>query len=105
MPTAKATAVPAGRRRSKSFYGKENSVPTPDKPGGIERKPTSVDLQNIILRLTLKENIQKEIDKLKEAGQYTVLSQPEGLDLFEEQTSECLKQNKDEIKKFKYVTY
>jgi len=100
-PTAAAKAAVVGRRRSKSFYGKENSVP--EKPGAIERKPTSVDLQNIILRLTLKENIQKEIDKFKEAGQYQSITQPEGVDIFEEHASECLKKNKDDIKKFRSV--
>jgi hypothetical protein len=106
LPTGPAAgdsdARATGRRRSKSFYGKENSVPTPQKAGGIERKNTAVDLQSIILRATLKENISKEIDVLKLNGTYQELDEPGDLDTFEQQATEVLKKKAEEIKLMRF---
>jgi len=89
-----------GRRRSKSFYGKEG--PQLEKPG-IERKSTAVDLNKIVLQATLKENIQKEIEKLKAQGEFEVPTSIDFLAVFEEHATTVLTQPKDEVKKYKYV--
>jgi hypothetical protein len=104
-PVAATTtnARATGRSRSKSFYGKENSVPTPQKPGGIERKNTALDLQSIVLRATLKENISNEIAAMKENGTYEYLEDPGDLSTFEQQAVEVLEKKADEIKQMRFA--
>jgi len=90
------------RGRSKSFYSKSNPVKnntsaTPRAQRHSKNDSGIIDVSNLIFKLTIKENISKELST------YGELSLPEELDLhnageFETKASACISKPKDEIK-------
>lgn len=105
-----AAKRPTGRRRSRSFYGKENTddppavVTLPPRAAPV-RKNTGVNLESIILQLTLKESISKEIERLKELGQYEDVSTLIDVEAFDEEATQTLAKysSPPEVKQFKFV--
>lgn len=107
-----AAKRPTGRRRSRSFYGKENAddppavVTLPPRAAPV-RKNTGVNLESIILQLTLKESISKEIERLKELGEYEDVSTLIDMEVFDEEATQTLTKysSPPEVKQFKFVHF
>jgi hypothetical protein len=101
----KAEEVTPRRGRSKSFYSKTNpvntSAPTPPRLQRHSKNDSGmIDVSNLIFKLTIKENISKELST------YGDLDLPDELNLqnageFEAQASACLSKPKNEIKEYR----